>query len=76
MRQAAIEAEGKQDWRGKARVTIVALHLGFPYLAQEIFQLRPDPIQRAILIETFESWHGDAVEIVPMVAETSDAAFR
>jgi serine/threonine protein kinase/formylglycine-generating enzyme required for sulfatase activity len=76
LRQAAGEAEWKQDWRGKARVAIVALHLGFPYLAHEMFQFRPDPIQRTILIDTFESWHGDTVEFTPMVAETSDAAFR
>jgi formylglycine-generating enzyme required for sulfatase activity len=76
LRQAAGEAEGKQDWRGKARVAIVAMHLGFPHLVKEVFQLRPDPVQRTILIDTFELWHGDAAELAPMVAETSDAAFR
>jgi hypothetical protein len=76
LQQAAAEAEVKEDWRGKARVAIVAMHLEFPSLAQEMLKVRSDPIQRTILIDTFASWHGNVAEFVPIIAETSDTAFR
>jgi formylglycine-generating enzyme required for sulfatase activity len=41
-----------------------------------MFQSRPDPIQRTVLIDTFRSWHGDVEKLVPMAQAFSDGASR
>ena len=50
-------------------MAIVALHLGDASVARDMFQLRPDPIQRTLLIDTFPNWHGDVARLAPVVAQ-------
>ncbi|QDT91638.1 bifunctional serine/threonine-protein kinase/formylglycine-generating enzyme family protein [Gimesia algae] len=76
LRERASAAELKQDWRHKARLAIVALHLGDGTIAQDMFQLRPDPIQRTILIDTISTWHDDVVQFINSQRAESDAHFR
>ncbi|MBC8876034.1 MAG: hypothetical protein H8E44_41950 [Planctomycetes bacterium] len=54
-------ADANQDWPFKARLAIVALHLGDPSLAEEMCELGPDPIERIIFIDEITSFHGDLV---------------
>jgi len=74
--QHAEQAEEKQDWRHKARLAIVALHLGDATLTEDMFGLRPDPIQRTVLIDTIPLWHGDIAELAPIAKSSNDSAFR
>lgn len=76
LRERAAEAELEQDWRYRARLAIVSLHLGDGSIAQDMFRLRPDPIQRTFLIETISTWHGDVLPCFNLQLAESDADFR
>ena len=54
-------ADANRGWPLKARLAIVALHLGKQAPAEDMleFRERPDPIQRTVFIETFANWHAD-----------------
>jgi formylglycine-generating enzyme required for sulfatase activity/tRNA A-37 threonylcarbamoyl transferase component Bud32 len=72
----ALAAESEQDWRLKARLALLALHLDAPALARGMCQLRPDPIERTWFIEECSTWHGDLSELARIAAETEDLALR
>jgi|GEM_PF-1879498 len=76
LRRAAGKAEAKKDWRGKARVAIVAMHLGEASVAREMLQLAPNPIERTTLIHTLPDWHGDFGQLATVARGTPDATFR
>ena len=61
---AATEADKAQDWEAKARLGILALHLGSSSLANEMLRLSTNPVQRTRFISEFGSWHGDLSTLV------------
>ena len=77
LRRQAEKAETSRDWPQKARLAIVALHLGEAALADDMLQVekRPDPIQRTTFIKTFPIWHGDLADLLP-VLDAADSSFR
>jgi formylglycine-generating enzyme required for sulfatase activity len=76
LQETAGQAELQQDWHHKARLAIVALHLGDVSLAQDMCQLRADPIQRTVFIHTFPRWHEDLKELKQQVAAAVQPAWR
>jgi formylglycine-generating enzyme required for sulfatase activity len=74
----AKEAESKQNWRHKARLAIVALHLEDDRMAADMCRIkdRPDPVQRTIFIDEFTAWHGDVVELAAYCRNLTDPALR
>ena len=70
------KAESQKNWRHKARLAIVALHLGDATLTQDMCQLRPDPIQRTLFIEEFPRWHADVTELAELAERVDDGPFR
>ena len=74
--EQAVEAEGRKDWKSKARLAITALYLRDHTLAAEMSRQRSDPIQRTLFIETFSTWHTDLDRLVDSVVQFDDADFR
>jgi serine/threonine protein kinase/formylglycine-generating enzyme required for sulfatase activity len=68
----------EEDWRHKARLAVLALHLGDDLLAAEMCRIenRPDPIQRTLFVDEFPNWHGDLEKLVPHCKKISDRALR
>lgn len=75
LREVAASAEVKEDWREKARLAIVAMHLGDPSSAREMCRLRPDPIQRTVLVDEFPAWHS-STKLSELAKEIDAPAFR
>ena len=73
---AAQTAEGREEWRHKARLAMLALHLQAPALAHDMCQLRADPIQRTWFIEESSTWHGDLSRLAQLAAESGDVPLR
>ncbi len=67
-----------RNWRLKARLAIVALHLDDDRIAADMCRIddRPDPIQRAIFIDELAAWHGDVSRLAEYSQTRSDAALR
>lgn len=75
LREAAASAEKEEDWHEKARLAIVALHLGDSSLAEDMCQFRSDPIRRTIFIDEFPTWYIPA-GLPRLAQDIQDAAFR
>ena len=58
-------AKLQEDWRSKARLAVIGLHLGHLELAADMCQIenRPDPIERTTFIDEFHLWHGDLLQL-------------
>jgi formylglycine-generating enzyme required for sulfatase activity/tRNA A-37 threonylcarbamoyl transferase component Bud32 len=76
LESAGLEADEDKNWRHKARLAMLALHLKSPALAQEMCQLRSDPVQRTWFIEECSTWHGDLSKLCQCVADSDDVPFR
>ena len=78
MLKQAEKAEKGKDWPQKARLAIVALHLGDSALVQDMLQVenRPDPVERTAFLKTFPTWHGDFTDFLHAVESSDDSAFR
>ncbi len=75
--EAAVrEAESKQNWRRKARLAMLAVHLGVPAIARDMCRLRPDPIQRTFFIDECSSWHGNLSRLAPAAAGSDADSLR
>ncbi|MBI3861150.1 MAG: SUMF1/EgtB/PvdO family nonheme iron enzyme [Planctomycetia bacterium] len=74
----ANEIGSKQDWRLKARLAVVALHLGDGLLAADMCRIeeRPDPAQRTIFIDELSAWHGDVAYLEVNCRMLSDPGLR
>lgn len=74
----AQKAHRDQDWRLKARLAIVSLHLNDDRLAGDMcrFHDRADPIQRTIFIDEFPGWHGDLSLLGDNCRHQTDPALR
>ena len=61
----AKRAEGTPDWRFKARLAVIALHLGSESVAADVCRIdgRPDPVQRTLFIDELSAWHGDLAKL-------------
>ena len=72
------KAAAEKNWRVKARLAIVALHLEDDRIAAGMCRIddRPDPIQRTIFIDEFAAWHGDVTKLAAHCQERSNGALR
>jgi formylglycine-generating enzyme required for sulfatase activity len=73
---SALRAGSARDWRLRARMAMLALHLEAPALARDMCQLRPDPIQRTWFIEECSTWHGDLSRLAQLVSDSNDVPLR
>jgi len=74
-----IDAAGaNEDWPFKARLAVVALHLGKLAPAEDMLEIagRPDPTQRTVFIETFANWHGELGQLTQHVAGAEHPGLR
>ncbi|MBL7043119.1 MAG: protein kinase [Pirellulaceae bacterium] len=71
-------AHANKDWPFKARLAIVALHLGNLVPAEDMleFEGRPDPIQRTVFIETLPNSHADLKQLKQHVADAKHPGLR
>ena len=74
----AKKAAAEKNWRLKARLAVVALHLEDDRIAADMCRIddRPDPIQRTIFIDELPAWHGDVTKLATYCQSRSDAALR
>ena len=74
----AKKAAAEQNWRLKARLAVVALHLEDDTIAADMCRIddRPDPAQRTIFINEFPTWHRDVTRLATYCQARSDAALR
>jgi hypothetical protein len=73
---AAGTAEGQKNWSHKARLALLSLSLKTPALAEEMCELRPDPVQRTRFIEEYATWHADLSNLAQLVADSVDGPLR
>jgi eukaryotic-like serine/threonine-protein kinase len=73
---AARRADEAKDWRHKARLAMVALHLHAPALARQACHLQPDPTQRTWFVEECASWHGDLSKLAGEMDGIDDGPLR
>lgn len=76
LEKAAVQAGEKKDWRLKARMAMVSLHLGSNALALKMCRLRPDPSQRSTFIDECSRWHGSLVRLAEKCAGEKDGLLR
>jgi formylglycine-generating enzyme required for sulfatase activity len=74
----AKKATAEKNWRLKARLAVVALHLEDDRIAADMCRIdgRPDPVQRTIFIDELPAWHGDVTRLAMYCQARSDAALR
>ena len=74
----AKKAATEKNWRLKARLAVVALHLEDDRIAADMCRIddRPDPIQRTIFIDEFPAWHGDLAKPAKSWEAIADPAMR
>jgi len=74
----AKKAAAEQNWRLKARLAVVALHLEDDLIAADMCRIddRPDPVQRTNFIDELPAWHGDVTRLATYCQARSDAALR
>ena len=76
LKSTAVEAKTSQDWRHRARLAMLALHLEDTNLAADMCSARPDPTQRTLFISECSTWHGDVGRVLRSAAASSDPDFR
>jgi serine/threonine protein kinase/formylglycine-generating enzyme required for sulfatase activity len=76
--ELAKKVAAQHDWRLKARLAVVALHLEDDRIAAGMCRTadQPDPIQRTIFIDELPAWHGDITKLATYCQARSDAALR
>jgi serine/threonine protein kinase/formylglycine-generating enzyme required for sulfatase activity len=74
----AAQSRSEQAPRLKARLAIVALHLGDQSIAADMCRIddRPDPAQRTIFIDESSSWHGNLARLAVRGEKLSDPNLR
>jgi hypothetical protein len=75
----ALEAKARaigNDYRTKARLAILALHLESPSLAIAMCQPSTDPIQRSLFIDECWSWHGEPTKLCQVAEKADDLHLR
>ena len=73
---AARTAERQKNWRHKARLAMLALHLHAPALAQDMCHAAPDPIPRTLFIDECASWHGNLSMLAERLAASDEGLVR
>jgi formylglycine-generating enzyme required for sulfatase activity len=75
---ASLKARTAENWQLTFRLAVVALHLGDPTLAADMLEIRdrPDPIQRALFIEKFATWHAGLAELAGQIPNAEQSALR
>ncbi len=76
--ELAKQAESEQEWRLKARLAIVALHLEDDRIAADMCRIdeRPDPIQRTLFIDEFSTWNTNVAPLAVYCRNLSDSGLR
>jgi formylglycine-generating enzyme required for sulfatase activity len=73
---AAKACDAAWDWQYKARLAIVALHLGAKELARSMCQPSADPVQLTEFVDVSTSWHGDLIALSPIAQRIDDSHLR
>lgn len=63
-------------WRYKARLAMVSLQFGDASIAADMSQLRPNPVQRTLLIDEAPSWCDDLVQLSHVARSVDDSDLR
>ena len=73
-----VTAHDSEDWAAKARLAIVALHLGETEPSADMLEYleRPDPIQRTVFIDTLPEWHSNLGRLAGQLRDTDAPALR
>jgi formylglycine-generating enzyme required for sulfatase activity len=76
--QQAQKAGKSKDWPQKARLAVVALHLGESAPARDMLRVeqKADPVERNAFIKTFPTWHGDLSDLLPAIEGADDSTIR
>lgn len=79
----ADEVSSNQNWIHKARLAMVALHLGDESLAAEMLRDSPDqageafdPVERTVFIREFSAWSGAVGPLAKVLANSENPALR
>jgi hypothetical protein len=74
--EQAAACEANKKWSLKARLAVIAFHLGDPRLASDMCQIedRPDPSERSAFIKEVAVWHGDLQNLVRKLGELPEEA--
>ena len=73
----SLEFRNEREFRQKARLAIVSLHLNDLELAQDMCQHGENPIQRTLFIDECTSWHGDLSRFATVAASRqADVSLR
>jgi serine/threonine protein kinase/formylglycine-generating enzyme required for sulfatase activity len=76
LRRAAADAGAKRDFRHKARLAMLLLQFGDPSIARPMFELKADPTERTLLIDSLATWHGAVGRLVANVDDSEPSSFR
>lgn len=69
----ARDASSREQWRLKARLAIVAAHLGDASMVQDMLRQRADPSERTVLIDTLPNWHGSVQQLVEIARSSNES---
>ena len=71
-------AESAGDFHVKARLAIIAMHLGDLAIAKSMtdYEDRSDPIERTVFIDVFSTWHGDPSNLVAFAEQIDSPGMR
>jgi serine/threonine protein kinase/tetratricopeptide (TPR) repeat protein len=78
LKSEASKCANKLLWRRRAKLSVAALALGRPELAQDMctFENRPDPEQRTLFIDEFRNWDLDLNVVLDAVRDSDSPALR
>ncbi len=76
LRRAAESRSSENDWVGKQRLAVVALHIGDASIASEMCQIRPDRIERLDFVLAWPAWRGDTQQLADFAGQLNDPALQ
>ncbi len=76
LERSTARANEERNFLLKGRLAVLLLQLGEPGVARKMFELRADPIQRTLLIDSLATWHGAVDRLVENVAGSEPPSFR
>ncbi len=76
LKAASQIAASDENWRVKARLAMLAMHLNSLALAKTMCEPRSDPIQRTMFIDEGSTWHGNLSTLAERVSSCDDGPLR
>ena len=69
-------AQAGEDWSLRARLAVLALHLGRSEPAGELCALQEDPTSRTLFIDELRTWHGDLSALAAVTRNITEPPLR